>query len=399
MADADRPDLDPVPLRGGRFIVATSGFADGPSKALGRFLVESGAATVHVVTHPLVPEGPGEHRVDELVSGAVRVARRPNKPPLTYLFDPVTPLRLPAADVWVSFNCLVTAQGLLRRRAGRVRHVIHWSVDFVPERFGTNLLTRVYERLDKWAVTSSDARVELSDAAYHGRLEAYGLTAARCPAEIVPMGSWIDEAPRTGPDRLVAPRLVFLGHLVERMGVSLVVHLAAELRRRGRAVPIDVVGGGPMLEGLRALASQKQVDDLVMFHGFVADFAEVERVLSAGVVALAPYETDESSFSRFADPGKLKAYLGAALPILLTPVPPNATELVDHAGAELLEPTATAFADAVCRLLDDPAEWRRRHRAAEKHARQYDWNSMFRSALPRLGISLESKTTADQPPR
>ena len=398
LAGAEPAGSASIPLRGRRFIIATSGLADGPSKALGRFFVEGGAASVHVVTHPLVAEGPGEHRVEELCTGTTRVLRRPNRPPVTYAFDPITPVRLPKADVWVGFNCLVTAQGLLRRRVGRVGRVIHWSVDFVPSRFGAGPLTSLYERLDAWAVSAADARVELSDAAYRGRLAAYGFSETSCPAEIVPMGSWTHEAPRTSTDRLGAPRLVFLGHLVERMGVTLVVHLAAELRRRGRAVPIDIVGGGPMLEDLRALAVALGVDDVITFHGFVADFADVERVLASSVIGLAPYEVDESSFSRFADPGKLKAYLGAALPVLLTPVPPNASELVEFAGAELLAPTPDAFADAVCRMLDDPAEWERRHVAAEMHAQEYDWNVLFRRALPQLGLSVEPPNH-DQRPR
>ena len=81
------------------------------------------------------------------------------------------------------------------------------------------------------------------------------------------MGSWTDEVPRTGAHVLSEPRLVFLGHLVDRMGVPLVVQLAAALRRRGRAIGIDVIGGGPTLATLEALAVQEQVDDLVRFTG------------------------------------------------------------------------------------------------------------------------------------
>lgn len=388
----------PVAVRGGRFVVATSGVADGPSQALSRFLVDEGAAAVTVVTHPLVAEGAGEHAVEELVSGTRRVQRRPNRPPATFVFDPVTPLRLPAADAWFGFNCLVTAQGLVRRRFRRVRRVIHWSVDFVPVRFGESPLTTVYDRLDKWCITAADGRVELSDAAFRGRLDSYGLQPDDAPAEIVPMGSWAGEAPHTGPSSLERPRLVFLGHLVERMGVPLVVQLAAELRRRGRAVSVDVIGGGPILASLEALAVSEGVDDLVRLHGFVADFADVQRLLAGAAIALAPYEVDETSFSRFADPGKLKAYLAAGLPILLTPVPPNADELAIHAGASVLPPDVEAFADQVVAVLDDPADWQRRHLAAVTHSRQFDWGTMLRRSLPRLGIDVgavpDTRTTS-----
>ena len=121
----------------------------------------------------------------------------------------------------------------------------------------------------------------------------------------------------------------------------------------------------------------------------MTDFAEVQRLLATAAVALAPYEMSETSFSRFADPGKLKAYLAAGLPILLTPVPPNADELADHGGATVLPPDPEAFADAVCRLLDDPADWERRHGAAVEHSLQFDWSTMLRRSLPRLGIAVD----------
>jgi glycosyltransferase involved in cell wall biosynthesis len=368
--------------------VATSGVAEGPSQALARFLVECEASAVTVVSHPLVVEGPGEHIVEELVTGFRRSIRRPNRPPVTFLFDPLTPLRLPAADAWFGFNCLVTAQGLLRRRVRQVRRVVHWSVDFVPRRFGDSPLTRVYDALDKRCILSADGRVELSDAAYRGRLHSYGLRSGQAPAEIVPMGSWTSDAPSISSEAWQKPRLVFLGHLVERMGVPLAIDLVAELRRRGRAIPLDIIGGGPAISDLRERAVAKSVEDLVTFHGFIERFSDVQRLLAGGAIALAPYDVDESSFSRFADPGKLKAYVAAGLPALLTPVPPNAEELETDGGARVLEPSVSAFADAVCELLDDRELWTARQRSAYVYGRRFDWGEMLTRSLPRLGFDV-----------
>lgn len=375
----------------GRFVVVASGYADGPSQPLIRYLDDHGADSVTVITHPLVPEGANEHWVDTHRGGKMvgrSIRRRPHRPPFTYPLDLFTPLRVPVADVWIGFNCLATAQGLVARRLGRVSRVVHWNVDFAPRRFGASAVTRAYEWLDRRCVVLADARVELSDAARVGRLEAYDLSADKHDAEVVPMGSWIDESPRTAIDRLTDPRLVFLGHLVERMGVPLVVDLAVELRQRGRPICIDVVGGGPMLETLRDMARRRGVDELVEFHGFIEHFADVQQLLARAVIGLAPYDTGDESFSRFADPGKLKAYLGAALPVLLTDVPPNATELAAEGGAEVLPSDVGAFADAVVRVLDDRDEWRRRHELAAQYAVRFDWGTMLGAALPRLGIDL-----------
>ena len=66
------------------------------------------------------------------------------------------------------------------------------------------------------------------------------------------------------------------------------------------------------------------------------DHRRVEELLAEASIAAAPSDPSETTFTRFADPGKLKSYLAAGLPIVLTDVPPNARELADEAGAELV---------------------------------------------------------------
>jgi glycosyltransferase involved in cell wall biosynthesis len=103
-------------------------------------------------------------------------------------------------------------------------------------------------------------------------------------------------------------------------------------------------------------------------------------------IGVAPYQHNATTFSRFADPGKLKAYLAAGLPILLTEVPPNADELVAVGGAEIAEPTGACFAERIDALLADTDEWRRRRARALDHRRQFDWADLFDRNLPTLGF-------------
>jgi glycosyltransferase involved in cell wall biosynthesis len=265
---------------------------------------------------------------------------------------------------------------------------VHWNIDFVPERFGLNLTTKAYEWLDRTCCTHSDGRVELSVAARDGRLVAYDLDPINCPAEIVPMGAWNTEAPKASVANLADPRIVFLGHLVERMGVPLLLGALSRLRELGRPVQADIIGGGPLLDDVKRWVSERQLGDLVTVHGFIADFSVVERILAEAAVAVAPYEVDEHSFSRFADPGKLKAYLSAGLPILLTDVPPNADEIAQLGGARVVAPDEFAFAAAIIELLSSPTEWQCRRQAAVEYALRFDWNTLFTTALPRLGLAL-----------
>ena len=370
--------------------IVSNGFADGPAQALRDYLV---ARDVRVVTifHPLTPEQGTRHRITVYDNGAQvkeRSVRLPLKPPASFALDPFVPLLPPYVDAWFGFNPLACARGLVARRQRRARQVVIWSVDFVPDRFGSGTLpTRIYDRLDRLSCMRADARVELSETARSARDRRHDLPSGSAPAFVVPMGAWIDRVPTTPPDGFRRRRLVFLGHLVERQGVGTLLAALSTLDD----VAADVIGTGPLEQELREQAEHASLD--VTFHGYVADHREVERLLSRSSVAVAPYARTVETFTRYADPGKLKAYLAAGLPVVLTDVPPNARELESEAGAEVVADDPAALAAAISRALASPAAWQARRESARAYARRFDWNALLGNLLAELDLRPSAKPT------
>jgi glycosyltransferase involved in cell wall biosynthesis len=368
--------------------IVCNGFADGPAQALRDYLVVRGARVV-AVSHPLTSEQGVRHVVAEYRDGRPAKTRSiafPLSPPLSYAADPFIPLRLPAVDLWFGFNPLACARGLVARRIGQAERVVLWSVDFVPDRFGRGALpTRIYDGLDRLCCTRTDVRVELSAAARDARNARHGLADSLVPTHVVPMGAWLARAPTVPDDGHLRRRVVFLGHLVARQGVTALLDAVALLRSRGDNVSLDVIGTGPEQEVLEERARALSIEDVV-FHGFVSDALEVERLLAGASIAVAPYESSETSFTRYADPGKLKAYLAAGLPIVLTDVPPNAHELMRDAGAEIVAYQPEAIADGIARGLSSPTAWRARREAALAHARKFDWSVLLSNLWADLEI-------------
>jgi glycosyltransferase involved in cell wall biosynthesis len=370
--------------------IVSNGFADGPAQALRDYLV---ARDVRVVTifHPLTPEQGTRHRITVYDDGAQvkeRSVRLPLKPPASFALDPFVPLLPPHVDAWFGFNPLACARGLVARGQRRARQVVLWSVDFVPDRFGSGTLpTRVYDRLDRLSCMRADARVELSETARSARDRRHDLPPGSAPAFVVPMGAWIDRVPTTPPDGFRRRRIVFLGHLVERQGVGTLLAALSILDD----VAGDVIGTGPLELELREQAERASLD--VTFHGYVADHREVERLLSRSSVAVAPYARTAETFTRYADPGKLKAYLAAGLPVVLTDVPPNARELESEAGAEVAADDPAALAAAIARALASPATWQARRESALTYARRFDWNALLGNLLAELDLKPSAKPT------
>src|SRR5205814_6416929 len=178
---------------------------------------------------------------------------------------PFVPLVSPRVDAWFGFNPLACARGLV----ARAPFVVLWSVDFVPDRFGTGTIaTRIYDRLDRLCCVRADARVELSEAARDGRNRRHRLPPRAADAHVVPMGSWLDRVPTAPPDGFTHRRVVFLGHLVGRQGVDTLLEALAVLAARGEPVRAEIVGTGPLEATLRTRSTELGLDATVTFHGY-----------------------------------------------------------------------------------------------------------------------------------
>jgi len=369
-----------------RFAVASNGFADGPAQALRDYLVARGARVV-TIFHPLTAEQGTEHVITTYADGRRMTERRrrvPVRPPRSFVVDLLIPAIGPRVDAWFGFNPLACARGLVRRAP----FVALWSVDFVPDRFGPGTIaTRIYDRLDRLCCVRADARVELSEAARDARNRRHRLPPEASNAHVVPMGAWLERVPTTPPDGFARRRIVFLGHLVERQGVETLLYALAGLLARGEEVRADIVGTGPLEAALRARSAALGLDPHATFHGYLDDHREVERILARSSVAVAPYRRSAATFTRYADPGKLKAYLAAGLPIVLTDVPPNACELAEQAGAEIAGDEPAALATAIANALRSPDRWAERRAAALAYARRFDWNRLLGDLLEQLGLT------------
>ena len=108
--------------------------------------------------------------------------------------------------------------------------------------------------------------------------------------------------------------------------------------------------------------------------------------MASSSVAVAPYDTEVESFTRYADPSKLRSYTAAGVPVVLTDVPPNAHELAEKAGAEVVPYTAEGLADGIERALGPAEEWQRRRADALEYSKGFDWSVIVPEALAKVGF-------------
>jgi glycosyltransferase involved in cell wall biosynthesis len=371
------------------FTIVSNGYADGPSQALRDYVVGHKASRVVTVAHPLVAGGDDMHIISSYIDGNVthKRIRLINRPPYTYIFDLFVPFSLKQDTVWFGFNNLACLRGLVRKKFGRSQKVVYWAVDFVPNRFGKGFATWVYNAVDRFVCEHADVRVELTQEALEARASYLKLKPLKlAPSMVVPMGAWLSRTPKVSGDALRKKKIVYMGHIVERQGVAHIIRAMSILTKNDVEVTLDIVGGGPDEPEMKRLATELGLTKHISFRGFVEDHKDVERYLSEATIAVAPYTKVSSNFTVTSDPGKVKAYLGASLPIVLTDVPPIAKILEARGVALLVEDTPESIAQGIERYLHNEDLWSNARKASAKMAKDYDWESILANKLREMGI-------------
>ena len=291
------------------------------------------------------------------------------------------------ADVLVAGDNLLALAGAVARRVARIRRVVYYMIDYTPVRYANRLLNALYYFVDRLAAYRADAVWPLTEKMMLARFEAGRLDERRVRWKAVPYGSH----PARQDAAFDVQNVVYLGDILRSKGAELFVPFACELKRRVPGFTMTVIGGGKDLAELRAEAQRAGVGDRMDIRGFVASIDEAVALLVKGGVAIAPYDPyDANSFTFYADPGKVKVYLGCGLPVVLTDVPPIAQALA-RAGAGCIAAYDSAdLAEKVAAVMGAPDYSAMRARASAL-GRECEWPRVFEEAFAQLAGNGEDK--------
>jgi glycosyltransferase involved in cell wall biosynthesis len=279
-------------------------------------------------------------------------------------------------DVFVGVDSLNAAAGLLLRRLGRVRRVVFWTIDYVPQRFPSRLLNYVYHRFDRLCVTRCDVTWNVSPRMEPARRQR-GLVGRQ---RIVEVGAYFTGSTTPWDHR----RLIFVGHLLEKQGIQLVLRALPSIREAIPDAHLLIVGDGPYRDELVRLARDLGVDGAVEFAGYIESHEEVERLIAGAAVGLAMYDPSIRSFTQFADPGKVKNYLAAGVPVVTTDLVHTATDLAEEGAAIVVRYDVSSLAATLVSVLADPARQERMRAAARRVGARSDWTLVLDRAFADL---------------
>jgi len=285
-------------------------------------------------------------------------------------------------DLYIGVQHPFPLIGLLLRRLGIVKKVIYYDLDYFPPGGGLSKRaagSALIRFMDRFFIGSSDAVWHQTPALR--RLKKAQVARRGTPAIVVPIG--IDAAlpPAAPSGTRTAPAIAYVGELTERMALDACIDAVDQVRRSIPDIRLRIIGRGPAEAALRNKVQSLDLMRNVEFLGFVEGQDGVRAVLAQCAAGIAPYVTAPWQPARYADPAKVKLYMAAGLPVIVTRAPALAQE-IERAGAGLVvECTAEAFADAYARLLASEEVLQSYRVNMASLAREYDCETLYQQAF------------------
>lgn len=371
-----------------KLVIATHYLVYGVPQALRDYLINNQVKKLLFIAHPIYAES--GHSYFELIEKS-RIKNkkisslRTRISVINYLIETFLTLVWVFSgkeryDLFVGFDNLNALAGLILRSFGRVDKVVYYTIDYSPQRFPNQFLNFVYHKIDSFCVKHVNIVWNVSPRIAEGRRKTKGLNFLK-KQKVVPIGVWFDKVKRRPLDKVERHQLLFLGNLLEKQGVQVVINAIPAIIKEIPDFHFLIVGGGSYEKSLREQVDKMGLGIYVTFTGWIKDRKRLDGLISESACAVAPYDPVKAGFTYYADPTKIKDYLSAGLPVILTNVSYNAKEIEKKKCGIVVNYKKEDITRTVIDLLGDEDKLRIYRENAVKYAKQFDWNKIFSEHL------------------
>jgi glycosyltransferase involved in cell wall biosynthesis len=268
--------------------------------------------------------------------------------------------------------------GNLLRLLGKVNKTVYWAIDFVPEnRFKSHIKNLIYHWINVRGYKNADEMWDLSPRMAVAREKYLGVRMNDYKShKVVPYGAWTKRIKKYQYNECEKNTLVFMGHLIEKQGVQLVMNAIPELIKNTPDFRFKIIGDGHFKDNLIALANDLRVINHCDFKGKIHDHLELEKEIAKSCLAIAPYIKELDTWTQYTDPGKVKTYLACGVPVLLTDVPWNAKNIEDNRCGKIISESHDDIVSAINEFMRSQINQEAREQA-NKYSHSFDYEGIF----------------------
>lgn len=285
-------------------------------------------------------------------------------------------------DKYVALDGLCLVYGKPLKLLGPVVSDVYWVIDFVPfKRFTSGIKNYIYRQVNLYALRSSDQVWDLSPVMHEARNKYLGIDKSYYKSHsVVQHGIWHENIKKVSYEDCKRNTVVFMGHLIKKQGLQDVIRALPIALKSNKNISLRIIGDGNYREELQQLALNLGVAEVCEFMGRIESHQVVEKLIAECALGVATYKKTKDSWTYYADPGKIKVYLGCGVPVLLTDITWNAKEIKEYECGDITTGAPENLASKLIELLDPSRNVTYRNNAVE-YSKRFDYNKIFAGLL------------------
>lgn len=258
----------------------------------------------------------------------------------------------------------------------QIDFLVFYAIDYVPKRFQNKILNKIYYFVDQLAFGLSDRVWGVSERMLEKRTKN-----SMRKYNVVPIGIHLNRISPKSVNQINRYELVYMGSILEKQGLQIAIKSLPELHKKYPNLKLQVYGRGDYEHALKKLTRELKLDKQVKFHGYVKSHEKLEELISKGAIGIAPYIPDKDSFTYYADPSKLKQYIGAGLPVITTDISYFAEILEKNKAGVIMNYSQESFIKSVDYLLKNKKRLETYKKHAVKLSLNYDIEKIMNNAF------------------
>lgn len=285
-------------------------------------------------------------------------------------------------DYYIGMDGLCVLFGNILKIFKKIKKTIFWAIDFVPDkRFGSSIKNKIYHFININGYKKSDEMWDLSPRMAEAREKFLGIRLSDYKKhKVVPYGVWTDRIRKYNYAECEKNTLVFMGHLIEKQGVQLVIKIIPKIIEQFPDFKFKIIGDGNFKNALIQIANDLKVIKYCDFKGKIDDIKSLEDEVAKSCVAIAPYIKKLDTWTYYADPGKVKTYLACGVPLLLTDISWNAKEIEQNKCGKIITEDDDIIINGLSEFMNNTNNQEYRNNAI-KYSAQFDYNYVFNNLI------------------
>ena len=291
-------------------------------------------------------------------------------------------------DLFIGVNSLNTFSGLLLKWLGKVRYVIFYTADYVPERFKSRALNYIYHFFDRFCIKRADFVWNISQAQVEIR-KKQGM-----PDEkniYVPHGidaKYVTYQPFEKIDRY---SFVTAANLSKAFNYKLIIDAFKDIAVKIPRAKLIIIGTGELEKEISEYIKVNNLEHNVLMPGWMPH-DKLINFISTCAIGLAIY-TSLCSWTNFSDSFKTKEYLGCGCPVIISGALGAIREAEASNAIIAVGQDKGSLYGAMLKLLQDDNLYLQYRNNAINFMKDLDWSKIYSRSL-NLIYSEENKTKA-----